>query len=104
MPTKAEKLKLRVGKENDKRIKYSEFEKSLMKDLYNKGWSIRSIAREIGCSRRLVQFTLFPERLARVLELRKERHYVSTKEKHREYMRRYRKHLNELWFNNINDS
>jgi len=102
MPTKIERLKLKIGKENDRRVKYGDFEKSLMKTLYEKGWSIRGITREIGCSRRLVQFVLFPERSAHAKELQKERGSVYySKEKHREYIRRYRQHLKEVWNNKI---
>lgn len=57
--------RLRVqGTPHDKRVKYTPEDKENIKRLYfvdHQG--IREITRLMGCSRRLVQFTLFPERL-----------------------------------------
>lgn len=97
MPLTIEKLHLKVGKENDLRIKYSDFEKAMIKKLFSQGMSINGIAREIGCSKRLVQFTLFPERLAHSKELKRQRPSTYNREKNREYKRRYKKHLKELY-------
>lgn len=95
-------LKMRIGKENDARVKLSDEDREYIRKLYKKdGLPIREIARlfEKKCSRRLIQFVIFPERLEvvkkRAIENKNHKKYYS-KEKHREYMRNYRKHIRKL--------
>ena len=45
--------------------KYFESDFERVKELYKSGISIRQITKDVGMSRRLVQFTLFPERLVK---------------------------------------
>ena len=47
----------------DKRVKYTDEDKENIRRLYSEGKGIHEITRIIGCSKRYVQFTLFPERL-----------------------------------------
>jgi len=99
MPYWFETKKLRVGKENDKRRKLSEEDRETIKDLYKLGFSIHQIARIFAdkCSRRNIQFILFPERLKRQYKYRRERNWDYDREKHKEAMRRYKRHLKELY-------
>jgi hypothetical protein len=62
MPYKSEKIKL--PRELDRRVKITEEDKEDMKRLHSENIPIREIARryEAKCSRRLIQFVLFPER------------------------------------------
>ena len=93
MPYWFEKEKLRLPE--DKRYKLTKEDKLFIKSLYYKeGWSIRKIARLGICSRRMVQFILFPERYQRALELRKINGRLNnnyrTREKNRIWIKRYR--------------
>jgi len=54
--------KIKVGKANDARRKITDEQKLSMHKQYAEGVSIHQIARNIGCSKRSVQFNLFPER------------------------------------------
>ena len=54
--------KILVGKANDGRRKITDEQKLDMHKQYREGVSIHQIARNIGCSKRSVQFELFPER------------------------------------------
>lgn len=56
--------KINIGPKYDGRRKISEEQKLQMHKLYNEGKAIREITRIVGCSRRSVQFELFPERNA----------------------------------------
>lgn len=92
----------RIGKQNDKRRKLSQEDKDRIKHLYHiEKQGVRQIARSFDgiCSRRAIQFLLFPERLAQNRERLKERggwrKYYTT-EKRREHMRNYRNHIREI--------
>ncbi len=91
---------VRIGKEYDGRKKLTEEDKEKIKDLYYKErWSINSIARTGICSKRMVQFILFPERKKRMEEQKKQekrwKRYYDTK-KRREEMRKHRQKLKKL--------
>jgi hypothetical protein len=62
MPYTSEKIKL--PRELDRRVKLTEKDKEDIKHRHKQGEAIRGIARayEGVCSRRLIQFVLFPER------------------------------------------
>lgn len=63
MPSKYDKIKL--PREYDLRVKLTDADKEDMKMLHEAGIAVRAIARkyEGKCSRRMIQFILFPERL-----------------------------------------
>lgn len=85
--------KIPMGKANDGRRKITDDQKLQMHKLYRDGMSIHQISRDIGCSKRSVQFQLFPERLKRVQQLAKDAKRwepYNTKELRREVMRKYR--------------
>lgn len=52
-----------AGTKYDKRVKYDDDFKATIKELYRNKTSINEISRLMGCSKRFVHFTLFPERL-----------------------------------------
>jgi IS30 family transposase len=64
----------------DKRVKYTQEDRENIKKLHLQGLSQRAIAREIGCSRRYVIFTLYPERLEKARENRDWRKYFNRQE------------------------
>ena len=59
--------------EQDGRVKITDEMRAKIEMFYEQGKGIREITREVGCSRRSVQFILFPERLAHAKALFKER-------------------------------
>ena len=63
MPYKSEHIKL--PRELDRRVKITDTHKSAIKKLYDTGLGIREISRRFAgiCSRRSIQFILFPDRL-----------------------------------------
>lgn len=92
--------KLRIPPQLDGRRKITPEQKQLVKDLYNverKG--IREITRIVGCSRRSVQFILFPERAQavkdRAIEMKRWEPY-NTKDLRREVMRKFRAKKRDL--------
>lgn len=94
----------RTGREYDGRRKLTEQDEENIRKLHKEGVAIREIAREYEgkCSRRLVQFVIFPERKDHAqrlfIERRKDGRYDHhhTKEKQREDMRKHRAKLKEL--------
>lgn len=90
---------IRVGKERDRRIKLKEEDREYIRRLHKvEGKPIREIVRIFDgiCSRRLIQFVLFPERLKENLKRRQERggwRQYYTRDKRRREMRKYREHL-----------
>ncbi|MDD5589052.1 MAG: helix-turn-helix domain-containing protein [Candidatus Nanoarchaeia archaeon] len=59
--------------ELDRRIKLNPEDKITIKELYKEGYGIREMARLYKVDKRLIQFTLFPERQKVNIELRKKR-------------------------------
>lgn len=94
----------RIGTANDKRRHITDEDKAYIKQLHKQGEPVREIARimEAICSRRAIQFILYPERLARVkaraIEVKRWQAY-NTKEQRKPVMRKYRQHLRDV--NNI---
>ena len=89
MPYWFETKKLKFSKSQDRRIKLTDKEKEEIKDLYNERIAIRGIARRFSdkCSRRVIQYTVFPERLEIMYQRAKDnenwkRYY--DKDKHKE--------------------
>jgi len=64
MPYKSRKAKIEKT-EFDRRIKLTEEDKNTIRKLHKEGVAIRQITRMYKVSRRLIQFTVFPERLER---------------------------------------
>lgn len=99
MPEKVDKMI--IPRKFDRRVKLTEVDKEKIKSLHSAGFPIRFIAREFEdkCSRRMIQFVLFPERGKLVAEQFKERRkdgrYYS-KENHREAIKGTRRYKKEL--------
>lgn len=85
----------RVGSQNDGRRKLTDEDREYIKQLHKRGEPVREIARIMAgvCSRRTVQFVLFPERLervkARAKEVKRGEPY-NTKDIRLEVMRKHR--------------
>lgn len=88
MPHAIERLKIKLPRELNRRIKLTEEDKAGIRGLYAQGVKIRAIARryEDKCTRRMIQMVLFPERYEEMKrqfrERRKDGRYYD-KEKHR---------------------
>jgi transposase-like protein len=100
MPYKFEKIPINNEK-LDKRVKLTEADKENIKKEYETGTiGINALARKYGVSKRLIQFTLFPERKEQAkkafAERRKDGRYYD-KDKQREYQRKHRSHKKELY-------
>jgi len=53
--------KIRLSKEQDRRIKLTDKQRIEISELYDLGMSQHTLAREFKVSRRLINFILFPE-------------------------------------------
>lgn len=100
MPFKFEKIPINNEK-LDKRVKLSEEDKENIIKEYATGLiSQRGLAEKYGVSRRLIQFTLSPEKLEKAkkqfTERQKNGNYYN-KDKHREYVKKHRQHKKELY-------
>jgi hypothetical protein len=106
MPSKLDKEK--IGDPFlDRRIKLLPCQKEMVFWWYERGLSINKIAKLFNVNKRLIQFTLFPERKKKNLEHRADRggyaayykggpEWAKTVKEHRDY----KKHLNQnynLW-------
>ena len=83
----------------DRRVKVKPEDRENIKRLFFKEkMGIREIARiyERECSRRTIQFILFPERAKRVVELHDWRRYY-TKESNAAYQRKHRQYKSQLY-------
>jgi len=81
----------------DRRVKLTDSEREEIKRLHKEGNTIRGIARlfEKKCSRRLIQYIIYPERLEAVYRRQQEnknwlKYY--DKDKRREYMKGHREY------------
>jgi hypothetical protein len=79
--------KIKLNKSFDRRCKLTEQDKEDIKALYSQGAGIREIARQYEdvCSRRMIQFIVFPERQAHlqaIKTLKKSHLLYYNKEKH----------------------
>ena len=97
----------RVGKKFDGRIKLTDSDKKEIRDLYESNVPIREIARQFHdqCSRRTIQFVLFPERKKIAADQFKERRadgrYKESTEQRRETMRKHRGKIRALKANGL---
>lgn len=86
------KHRQRMPRQYDRRIKLSDDERRAIKELQRHGVAIREIARRYPhVSRRLIQFVIWPERLAANRRLRDWSKWYR-KEKHRAYMKNHRRY------------
>lgn len=89
----------RIGKANDRRRKLTEEQKEEIRALKDTGLSKKEVAVRYGCDRRTIDFIWNPEKLQRNIQLRQENGGSSAyydKEKHRQYMQKYRNHKREI--------
>ena len=99
MPYKSEKMKL--SKEQDRRIKLSDEQKEEIREKYATGfYSQRGLATEYHVSRRLISFVLDNEKAKKVAEQFKERRadgrYKPSKEEWAATMREHRRYKQNL--------
>lgn len=88
----------------DGRVKLSDADREHIKKLHASGETIRSIWRmyEDKCSRRTIQFVLFPDRYKKLRDaVKKEKSWNKyyNKDSRREYMRTFRKKKREIFPN-----
>jgi len=96
----------RTGKEHDRRIKLSDDDREEIRGLHKQGTPTREIARRFitKCSRRLIQFVIFPERdIALKATVKAEKRWLKyyTTESRRKYMQNHRAHIRKLLDNKI---
>jgi len=100
MPYRYERLKIKLPRDLDRRIKLSEEDKQAIVQLYKTtGISTRSLAAQYGVSRRSIQFILDPDKLVRNLEMRDARGgsmIYYDKDKHNESMKEHRKYKHKV--------
>lgn len=104
MPYISEKIKL--PRELDRRVKLSDNDKLDIIARYKKGDAVRQIARdyEAICSRRMIQFVIFPERLQQLQAKHiKEKSHLKyyDKNKWRETMRDHRNYKQKLYVSGL---
>jgi len=100
MPTIPDKIKLPPNK--DRRKKLTPADKDNIKALHKQGTPIREIARQYEgkCSRRLIQFVIFPERDQHLKAIRtatKGHLKYYNKEKHTKAIQSLRKYKREIF-------
>lgn len=69
MPTQLDKMRVKT----DKRVKLTAKDKEEIVRLRDEGWSWNKLAERFGVSKRLIDFTLHPEKLEENKRLRRER-------------------------------
>ena len=95
--------KIKLPKNKDRRKHLTDDQKRIIRDLYFiESWSIRKIAREYQkyCSRRLIQFILFPERDEKLKEIRsvERRHLLYyDRDKHSKAVKNLREYKREIY-------
>ena len=91
----------------DRRTKLLPCQKEMVVHYSNLGYSQRKLATMFNVSKRLIQFTISPEKLAKNIELRNDRggsNIYYKKETHTKYMRKHRRYKNDLLKNTINNN
>ena len=89
-----------LDKSEDLRVRLTPEDKEDIRQMHRDGRGIREMARLYGVDKRLIQFTVFPERLERNKQLRQERGGSTIyyrREKHTAAMRRHRRHKREVY-------
>lgn len=99
IPRKSDSIPIN-NEELDRRVKLTDNDKLTIVEEYKAGSiSINALARKYGVSKRLIQFTLFPERREKAKKLFAERQRDGRyydKDKHREYTKKHRDYKKEL--------
>ena len=100
MPYKSEKIKL--SKEHDRRIKFTDEQREEIREKYSTGlYSQRALAREYGVSRRLISFVLDDAKYQKCKKQFKERkadgRYKPDRETWAKTMREYRHYKQRLY-------
>lgn len=99
MPTKYEKL--RVGKENDRRIKLNDKQRDEVKELRKQGLSYAKIAKNFDVSKGLIIMICNPDIAERkrkqFIERSREGRYRYPKEQRNKYMREHRRYKRKLY-------
>jgi len=97
MPYKSEKIII-ANTKNDKRIKLDEDDKIAIVEKYYKGQSMRSLSREYQVDRQVIKYTIFPHYKEAFYKANRERTKPKIDNKKRNaYMRKHRKHKQELY-------
>lgn len=100
MPRKSDSVPINNPK-LDKRVKLTEEDKeNIVKDYQTGIISIHSLSKKYNVSRRLIQFTLFPDRKEKAKEAFSERQKDGRyydREKHNEQMQRHREYKKDLF-------
>lgn len=102
MPYKSEKIII-AKSEFDKRVKLSESDKEEIRRLSSE-YSQRYLAKMFGVSRRLIVFTIYPERLEENKKRRIERggsKQYYDREKHNDYIKAHRQYKHKLYTSNL---
>lgn len=101
MPYTSEKIKIE-GTKFDRRVKLTQKDRDKIRMLRVEGWGIRAIARAYPwVSRRLIQFVLFPERLATVNYAGHWKKYKPTKKHWAKTMREHRRYKQSLYTHGV---
>lgn len=100
MPYKFENIPIN-NEQHDRRVKLTAEQKEQIVQEYETGLiSITALSKKYGVSKRLIQFTLFPERKEknkeRFLKAQKEGRYYDRK-KHAAYTKKHRDHKKALY-------
>lgn len=98
MPYKSEKIKL--SREQDRRVKLTDRQREEIKELYGTGfYSLNDLAKKFGCSKKTVLLIVNEESAAKAKQYRKEhwKDWQSTKEEHREAIKKTRKYKQSLY-------
>lgn len=94
MPYKSEKIKIE-GSEFDRRVKLTQDDREAIIRLHNDGASQRSLARQFGVSRRLIQFIIDPSKLEANRERLKRMQYRD--KNHTKAIREHRRYKHRLY-------
>jgi hypothetical protein len=90
---------MRIPAGHDLRVRLTDTDRDNIKHAHRQGESIHSISKLYGVNRRLIQFIVYPERLARHKELSHNRtmegRYKKTTEEIRDRQRKHRAHKKE---------
>lgn len=98
MPYKSEKIKL--SREQDRRVKLTDEQRAEIGKLYGTGcYSLNGLAKQYNVSKKTVLLIVNEESAEKAKQYRKEhwKEWQSTKEKHREAIKKTRKYKHELY-------
>lgn len=101
MPYAVNRRGLRIPRAYDRRVRLTTKDRANIRRLHGRGWAIRKIARKFKgrCSRSLIGFVIYPERLERAKELHRIRRVDGRyykREKHRAAMKKHRRYKHSI--------